>query len=103
MENPEVIDVPQWLNSQIDQRIALIEHKAAAGIKQFGDSAVVMTPLTEPREGQAQEEWERSCDNCGAFVPEGPLFFTGTVSARLRSGQRVVITFGACAACKDLP
>lgn len=88
---------PAWLMAAIDQRIAKVDEALGSNIPE----AIVMTMLTEP-EGDNSERWERTCDNCGTFVPEGTEFFTGTVSGKLRTGMPIVITFGSCRACKDV-
>ena len=102
---------PAWLLAAVDQRLALMKEAAHdAGMppgKAFGDYELVTTPLTEPREGATKAEfdrWDRSCDNCGVFCPKygEPILYTGHINREL-GGARVVITFGACAKCKEMP
>lgn len=87
---------PAWLTAKVDQRLALMADK-------MGDInldySVVMTPVSEPREGATREEmvrWERSCDNCGLFCPGA--FYTGTTT-RKGFDTQVIFTFGACPKC----
>lgn len=118
---------PIWLTAKVDQRLALMEEaigdvveesiqlfhrltgfKPAAEvdmIKQMMHGNVMMTPLTEPDEGSSPEEiarWERTCDNCGAFVPDGELFYTGQL-VREFHGEQVILIFGVCPVCKEAP
>jgi len=126
-EKPQPLVPPAWLIAAVDQRLALMEEAigetVAEGIEMFhaltgyrpgedvdvvskvmaGD--IMMTPLTEPREGASKEEldrWERSCDNCGTWCPDGQLFFTGQM-VRDFHGSQVIIIFGMCPLCKDTP
>ena len=118
---------PAWLTAKVDQRLALMEEAigdvvdesvemfhALTGFKPSADvdmiakmmqGNIMMTPLSEPDEGSSVEEirrWERSCDNCETFVPDGELFFTGQL-VREFHGQQVILVFGVCPACKDAP
>ena len=103
-----LVGAPTWLVAKVDQRVQHIEHKAGEGIDAFardgGSNPLVMTTLTEPEELKvSMDKWERTCDNCGSYTPHGEAFFTGTTARKLRHGQYVVITFGMCSACKELP
>lgn len=92
---------PAWLSAKVDQRIAFMLDKSGGW---FPEGAVIATPLVEPEENATKEEvdrYERTCDNCGAFVPEGTLFFTGTSSRTLASGHQVLVFFGACDQCAE--
>lgn len=98
---------PTWLYSKLDQRLAKLENEAGIGIAATG-AEVVMTPLTEPADLGLDdgdiEVWERTCDNCSATVPvESTEFHTGHYTHVLKSNQKVVVTFGMCTACKELP
>ena len=97
---PAVEKTPPWLAAKIDQRMALLEQ--AVGNKTL-DVSLVMTPLTEPREGASDAEhqrWDRSCDNCGRYCPPAADFYTGHVVRFLSNGTRVYISFGVCINCK---
>lgn len=98
---------PPWLSAAVDQRIAFMRDKMGelgwAMIRK--QLALLMTPLTEPDEGSSPEEiarWERTCDNCGAFVPDGELFYTGQL-VREFHGEQVILIFGVCPVCKEAP
>jgi hypothetical protein len=117
---------PAWLNAKADQRLALMSEsvqevldETAAIVEQVTGTKVqmavdvgrwlagdiMMTPLTEPPEGSSKEvfdRWERSCDNCDAYVPAGDAFYTGQL-VRDWSGTQVIIVFGICERCKDAP
>ena len=97
---------PPWLTAMVDERMAFMETElgsaAAALTNEFG---LVMTLLTEPPEGVSEAEfqrWDRRCDRCGRFCTVGEDFFVGH-TARELAGVRVLITFGVCPTCKDLP
>lgn len=104
---------PGWLVNKIDQRLAKLENEAGFVIDASG-AEVIMTPLSEPDEFGITDldQWERSCDRCGVYTPEqteqdvaehGAKFFTGNLTHELKSGQKVIITFGCCKACRNLP
>jgi|SRR5690349_2151197 len=69
---------PPWLQSKVDQRLALIKEAtggSALGFKALGTTIIVM-PLTEPAEGddatpEQMERWENTCDNCGKYLAFG--------------------------------
>lgn len=90
---------PSWLKAKIDQRLALL--KDAIQLQQLAGIGIVMTSLTEPPEDASEEEykaWDESCDNCGKV---GGIY-TGHATIDVGLVQ-VVITFGSCPECKDLP
>jgi hypothetical protein len=92
---------PAWLTAMLDQRLALIKETVEDPNTAFGLMNMVMTPLTEPREGATQEEyerWDQTCDNCGAYVP-GELF-TGHV-VRFLDAVQVIVSFGVCTPCRE--
>lgn len=104
---------PAWLTSKLDQRLAKLEDQAGSAISSSG-AEVIMTPLSEPQDFGITDFdiWERSCDFCGGYSPpqteeevaeHGADFFTGNYTHELKSGQKVIITFGVCKACRDLP
>lgn len=99
-DSPEI--APAWLVALIDQRIALMD-ELAGDLPQLADAnTIVMTPLTEPREGASEEEfaiWNRQCDRCKADC-RGKDFYTGHMH-RAWKGMKLLFTFGVCAACKE--
>ena len=91
---------PAWLVALIDQRLALVEDKLG---EVPAVTHMVMTPLTEPREDATQreyDEWDRTCDSCRKFQPNGKNFYTGHIVRQLKSGLMVYMTFGVCESCK---
>lgn len=94
----EELKEPSWLTARADQRLALMLEKAGDN---FPHGALVTTPLTEPEPGGDFERWDRSCDNCGKYVAEGELLWTGSVFRVTPKGSQVIINFGACADCKN--
>lgn len=88
---------PAWLTSLVDQRMALLEDKAAE-LLHLGQTTI-FTFLTEPEQDNqlALRHWEDSCDNCKAFRP-GALH-SGTIVRYTRNGVRVIMSFGVCAQC----
>ena len=94
----EELREPAWLTAKADQRLAMMIDATGDN---FPQDAIVTTPLTEPEPGQEWEQWDRGCDNCGVYVPEGQLLWTGHVLRITPKGSRVIINFGACAACKN--
>jgi len=89
---------PAWVTFLADQRLARILYALGGHLPPPDQYEVVMNPLTEPDEDTDWERWERTCDNCGTFCPEGEDFYAG-VTSREHEGQQVIFTFGACAAC----
>lgn len=92
---------PPWLQAKVDQRIAFMRDKLGDLGWQLikRQTALLMTPLTEPDEGASELEfarWEHTCDNCGAYVPR--TMWSGSVE-RMVDGVRVIISFGACPGC----
>lgn len=97
---------PSWLTAAADQRLAKMRsHGVQNDVKGMAKKPLISTPLTEPVAGATHEQyerWDRSCDNCGTFVPIGTNLYTGHVFRDL-DGLQVVVTFGMCADCKKLP
>jgi hypothetical protein len=94
---------PAWLMAAVDQRIALMDEIAGDLPLLAGDRTLVMTPLTEPKEGATQEEfeaWNRMCDRCGKDC-RGSDFYTGHLH-RMWKGTKLLFTFGVCPECKAL-
>lgn len=90
--------LPAWLTSKVDQRLQLLEHRAAADIASV-QPTLVLTPLTEPPAGASPVEydrWDRTCDCCGKHCPHPVDFYTGQVQRQLKSGVLVIMTFGVC-------
>lgn len=99
----KVIKEPAWLLAKVDQRLALMKQVLAPAERELTNYGVIMTPLTEPREGATAKEmahWDNACDNCDRYVPD--TIVTGSVIRRL-FGLKVNITFGACPECMALP
>lgn len=101
----ERVDIPAWLDAAVDQRLAWAKVRIAQIPAPMLKAAVIETPLKEPPPGTDVARWDRTCDNCGRFVPpsdgEGELFYTGSM-VRDVSGVPVVICFGTCKDCKDV-
>lgn len=98
----EFNDPPSWLVAAIDQRVELLK-KGLTIAEAFGDFQVAMMALKEPPEGCTREQfarWEQSCDNCGKHVPD--QLWSGSASKEIH-GTQVIICFGSCTECKDLP
>lgn len=90
---------PVWLSVRVDQRIAFMLERTGG---EFPPGALIATLLTEPPEGASKEEidrWDRTCDNCGKYVPKGQTLYTGSCDRTLPSGHQVIINFGACSEC----
>jgi hypothetical protein len=101
MKPTEVI--PAWLTAKVDQRLALMEEMAGELPSLANDKTLIMTPLTEPREGATQAEfeiWNRTCDNCGKDCT-GLDFYTGHM-VRLWKGAKLMFTFGVCTECREI-
>lgn len=95
------MSTPSWITQKVDQHIARVRD-TLGGQTEYG---VVLTTLTEPPEDADQatiDRWERSCDNCGAHCPDGTPFYTVQVSEMV-DGTQMIVAFGACETCKDLP
>jgi len=91
---------PAWLTAAVDQRLALMVETIGEAV-QFIDHEVIVTPLTEPREGASDAEmkhWDFSCDNCGRYCPTRLL--VGQVTRELH-GKPVMFTYGACPWCAE--
>lgn len=94
------VTAPEWLVAAADVRVSFM-------LSQMGGIPdgypFILTPLTEPPAGWTdaqRERWERTCDHCGLYCPEGTDFLTGLISRDI-DGTRIEITFGACRACAD--
>lgn len=91
---------PVWLVAMADARVAFM-------LDQMGGVPAgypfVLTPLTEPpldHTEEQRERWERSCDNCGTYCPDGTDFLTGLIGRDI-GDTRIEITFGACPECAE--
>lgn len=101
MTGGEFLDPPAWLIAKIDQKVELLKRTLKS--QAFGQFQVAVTPLVEPPEGASDEafkQWEQTCDNCGAFVPND--LWSGAATRELH-GMQVVIMYGVCTRCKELP
>ena len=98
---PATSPEPAWLTAAADQRVALMADVMVPGaLVTKPNVSIIMTTLTEPKgEGKAAYEyWDKSCDNCGKHCPQ--TLTPGHVKREMH-GLEVVITFGACPACKE--
>lgn len=94
---------PAWLTAKADQRLALMASGHTPVQISKVTASIIMLFLSEPPPDSTPADyatWERSCDNCGRFCPG--TFYTGVVKRELH-GMEVVITYGVCPDCKDLP
>lgn len=88
---------PSWVISRADQRLAFLIDQTGGD---FTGYDLVQTPMTEPAPGQDHDEWDHQCDNCGVVTKE---LHGGHVFRKAPDGTRVIISFGSCPTCKDLP
>ena len=99
-----ITEEPPWLLAKIDQRVAAFKDEITAktAVDISGYDTIVM-PLTEPPEGASRRQiqmWERTCDNCGKFLPAG----LNSGHAKLEwDGVPVLVFFGACNDCLPVP
>lgn len=101
------IEAP-WLSAMVDQRVALMVEKGALDIARENGTLFVMSLLDEGNDEMSDEErerWERTCDNCGRYIPvdavDGPDgFYTGYTS-RTVEGIQIMLAFGVCGTCKE--
>jgi hypothetical protein len=93
---------PMWLVHKVDQRLAFLREQSG-GIEAMAianGAKIIMTFLSDPEDesDEAQERWNHSCDNCGGFGHQNPGYVMRQVGA-----IQVVLTFGMCDTCKDMP
>ncbi len=102
---------PTWLVEKIDARLAFMVEHGALDIARESGARVIMAFLDEGSEHMTEEErerWERTCDNCGKYVPPEPErdnyteFYTGHM-ARTVEGIQILMAFGVCGTCKNNP
>jgi hypothetical protein len=89
---------PPWLTAKVDQRLALMAQMMGPSLDLTPDDFLLLTPLTEPKEGASPEEmvaWDHMCDNCSRVTP---LLQTGHIQLKFH-GKNVIITFGCCPDC----
>lgn len=101
MNEQQKIDPPPWLVAMVDQRVALMKQSIGElGFRKIKrDMGVLLTPLTEPREGATQvemEEWNFTCDHCGKVDREG---LHAGHHVRYVYHVRVELMFGVCSEC----
>ena len=101
-----------WLTAKIDQRVALMVERGALDFAREGGTSFIMSLLDEGEEhmtGEERERWERTCDNCGRYVPPVPHdevvgkytdFYTG-YTQRIIEGIQIMLAFGVCGTCKE--
>lgn len=98
-------EVPSWVVALADQRIALMKEKLTK--ESMHGYVVIATPLTEPADAESMstadfERWERCCDNCGVYCSPNREFFSGVLERELY-GKQVILSFGACKRCSEVP
>jgi len=100
---------PPWLAAKTDQKVAFMAEHGALDLARENGSMFIMSLLDEGEEEMTDEErerWERSCDNCGKYVPPEPeranytAFYTG-YTARTVDGVQIMLAFGVCGTCKE--
>jgi hypothetical protein len=96
MSEPSMMREPAWVTALADQRVAEIAARTTPAL--LATYAVVLSPLVDMPDGADVDRWERTCDNCGTFVPEGPTFNAGMVQ-REAHGKQVILSYGACDPC----
>ena len=94
---------PAWLTAKADQRVALMK-EAIGDLLQPGMD-MIFTMLTEPDDDASvgdYDKWDRTCDNCGTYVPPKVAgFFTGQVMREINSVP-VMVHFGCCKRCSEM-
>lgn len=101
------IEAP-WLSAKVDQRVALMVEHGALDIARENGTLFVMSLLDEGDEEMTSEElerWERTCDNCGRYIPPGATpgengFYTGYTTRTVEDVQ-IMLAFGVCGTCKE--
>jgi len=97
-----MIPEPAWLTAKVDARIAEIRKGGAFDLAE-SVQPIVMTFLDEGSPHMTDEErerWERTCDNCERYCPEGGMaFYTGHV-LRMEEGRQVILAYGVCDDCR---
>lgn len=96
-----MIQPPPAIVALIDQRMAMIEDKL--GNLPANPVNMIITPLTEPRDGATTEEyerWDRTCDACRTYCGPMTPFWTGVAVRSMRNGQSVTLMYGVCKDCK---
>ena len=104
MSEPEEYS-PTWLVEKVEQRIDLITSQGALAFAKESGAPFIMTFLDEGDPEMTDEErerWERTCDNCGRYVPDEGEFYTGHI-ARIVEDVQIMIAFGVCGICKHNP
>ena len=97
MSDPKLVKVPPWVDSLVDQQMALLRERGVES-----EFKVVVMPLKEPPPLVSMERWERVCDRCGTYCPPGDedSFFSG-MTQRMFQGKRVIFFYGACPKCRS--
>lgn len=101
MKPKEFENPPAWLIAALDQKVEMAKMSLKA--IDFGEFQVAIMPLVEPLAGASDEEfarWEQSCDHCKKYVPDD--LWSGAASREIH-GMPLVIMYGVCTACKELP
>lgn len=87
---------PAWLTAAADQRVAFMAETLGPGVAFLKGYNVVVTPLTEPDPGCQTQQWDKTCDNCGRYCPDGLV--ANSVQRDL-NGVKIQVVFGACSRC----
>ena len=104
MSKPEEYS-PPWLVEKVEKRINLIVSQGAVVYAKKSGAPFIMTFLDEGDPEMTDEErerWERTCDNCGRYIPEDGEFYTGHM-ARIVDDVQIMIAFGVCGICRSTP
>ena len=94
---------PAWLLARTDQVLAEMRENLTAD--RLAGFKAVLIPLFDPGPGLDEaeaERWDRTCDNCGTYCPDGTSFYVGQ-SQREMHGKSVILMFGSCGQCIGLP
>jgi hypothetical protein len=90
---------PAWLLAKTDQKLADMRDNLTAD--RLAGFKAVLIPLFDPAPGVDDTgggRWDRTCDNCGKYCPDGTPYFVGQTKREMH-GKSVFLTFGACSEC----
>jgi Pyruvate/2-oxoacid:ferredoxin oxidoreductase delta subunit len=93
---------PPWLTAKIDQRISVIRAGGAFDIASE-QQPIIATFLDEGDHEMTEKErvkWERTCDNCGRYCPDGGMAFYTGHAGRIVNGRQVLLAYGVCDDCR---
>ena len=101
-----------WLQAKTDERVELMVKAGALNVARESGTAFLMSLLDEGSEDmteEEQEQWERTCDNCGRYIPPETNpgvggyyaeFYTGYTTREV-DGVQIMLAFGVCGTCKE--